>query len=204
MFQFRWESKKWCEIQANIGNAPVKFIHPDSLHILIPQWNKNLAICIQIPVFMLFISGMLSCSLQKNTQTLIHYATESPYKYPKWHAAQGFHCLPHIAVMLSDTLPICMSFCLCAHGGYEEVSLNPIKIWWCLLECLKIFILTSAYAVDQVPTICFLNPTHIFLILVQSQKNTGRKQDLCFHIIYLVLWRSLFLKSKSSVCDFSL
>lgn len=150
------------------------------------------------------VSGMLSCSVKKNAQTLIHYATESPCKYSKYHAAQHVHCPEHIAVMLSDMLPLRTSFCLCAYGGYEEVSLNTLKIWWCFLEYLKIFILTSAYAVDQVACICFPNPTHIFLILVQSQKNTGRKQDLCFHIIYLVLWCSPFLKSNSSVCDFSL
>lgn len=59
------------------------------------------------------------------------------------------------------------------------------------------FILTPAYAVDQVACICFPNPTHIFLILGESQKNTGGKQDRCFHIIYLVFPCSPFLKPNS-------
>jgi len=57
---------------------------------------------------------MLSCSVKKNAQTLIYYATESTRKYSKYHAAQHFHCPEHIAAMLSDMLPLGMSFCLCA------------------------------------------------------------------------------------------
>lgn len=77
---------------------------------------------------MVFVSGMLSCSAKKNAQMLIYYATESPCKYSKYHAAQHFHCPEHIAVMLSDMLPLGMSFCLQAYGGYGEVRLNPLKI----------------------------------------------------------------------------
>lgn len=141
---------------------------------------------------------------EEKCSKLIYCTTESPCKYSKYHTAQHFHCPEHPAVMLSDTLPLSMSFCLWAHRGYREVSLNPLKIWWCFLEYLKIFILTSVYAVDQVACICFPNPTHIFLILGKLQKNTGWKQDLCFHIIYLVLPCSPFLKPNSSVCDFRL
>lgn len=147
---------------------------------------------------MVLVLRMLSAS------TLIHCATESPRKYPEYHGAQHFHCPEHTAVMHSDVLPFGTSFCLWAHGGYGEVRFNPFKISRCFLKHLNIFILTSAYAVDQVACICFPSPTCIFLILAQSQKNTGRKQDLCFHIIYLVPPCSPFLKTNSPVCDFSL
>lgn len=76
----------------------------------------------------MLVSGMLSDSVKKNAQRLIYCATESPCKYSKYHTAQHFHCPEHIAVMLSDMLPLGMSFCFRAYGGYREVSLNPLKI----------------------------------------------------------------------------